>query len=299
MFNKIKSIFKKKISDVKGVITEQILTQEKFEELMWDLEIELLQANLAPQVIDLLKKELETRLVGERLRRGDFRNALKQSIKDTFQRTIMVEDFYKRVESFKKPVKIMFVGFNGVGKTTTLAKIAYQFQKQNKKMVFAACDTFRAASIEQLGQHAEKLGIKIIKHSYGSDSAAVAFDAVEHAKATGSDFVLIDTAGRSHENINLMQELEKLNRVIKPDVKILVIDSLTGSDSVNQAKKFDDAINIDYLILTKTDSDTKGGTVLSVSYVLGKPIIFLGTGQDYDDLVMPNPKELIQNVIKV
>jgi len=178
----------------------------------------------------------------------------------------------------------MFIGVNGVGKTTTLAKLTKYLQLKGKKCVFAASDTFRAASIEQLQEHATALKVKMIKHAYGADPAAVAFDAISHAKAKGVDVVLIDTAGRQHANADLMGELSKIKRVAKPDVTILVVDSLTGNDAVEQAKKYDESIGIDGVILTKADADDKGGTVLSVSYMVEKPILFMGTGQTYTDL---------------
>ena len=184
----------------------------------------------------------------------------------------------------KKPLTIMFIGVNGVGKTTTLAKLARWLQLKGKSCVFAAADTFRAASIEQLQAHADKLKIKMIKHNYGADPAAVAYDTIEHARAKKIDVVLIDTAGRQHANQDLMGELAKIKRVAKPDITILAVDSLTGNDAVSQTKTYNDSIGIDAVILTKSDADNKGGTVLSVAYVAEKPIPFLGTGQDYDDL---------------
>jgi len=183
-----------------------------------------------------------------------------------------------------KNLKIMFIGVNGVGKTTSLAKFAYLLKSQGKGVVIAASDTFRAASIEQLEVHCQKLGLKLVKHTYGSDAAAVAFDAVKHAEATNKDVVLIDTAGRSHSNANLMRELVKIKKVVKPDITIFVGDSLTGNDVVNQAKLFNEQIGIDYIILSKADVDQKGGAIISAGYITKKPILFLGTGQGYDDL---------------
>jgi fused signal recognition particle receptor len=183
-----------------------------------------------------------------------------------------------------KPAKLMFVGFNGVGKTTSMAKVAQWLMKNRMSVVFAASDTFRAASIEQLEKHADALKVRMIKHQYKSDAAAVAYDAVNYAKARNINAVLIDTAGRSHTNKNLMEELKKIHRVIQPEFVIFVGDALTGNDAVEQAAKFNDAIPVDYAILTKADVDQKGGAILSVSHAIGKPVLFLGVGQGYKDL---------------
>ena len=192
-------------------------------------------------------------------------------------------DLLSRIKS-KKPFVIVFVGVNGSGKTTTIAKMARFCQKNNLSVVIAAGDTFRAAAIDQLEVHAKNLGIKMIKQDYGSDSAAVAFDAIKHAEATGRDVVLVDTAGRLHSNVNLMDEMKKIIRVAKPDIVLFVGESITGNDCVEQAKKFNEAIGIDGIVLAKADVDEKGGAAISVSYVTKKPILYLGTGQGYDDL---------------
>ena len=163
-------------------------------------------------------------------------------------------------------------------------------------VVLAAADTFRAAAIDQLQLHADKLKVKLIKHDYGSDPAAVAFDAVKHAQSTDKDVVLIDTAGRIHSNINLMEELSKIIRVAKPDLKIFVGESITGNDCTEQAKKFDDAVGIDGIILSKADVDDKGGAAISVSYVTKKPILYLGIGQEYDDLEFFKKESILQSI---
>jgi len=297
MFNKIRDALKKTIKNVKESVTETKLTKQRFEKLFWDLELELIQCNVAPSVIDLFKQELESELVNKKVERVSVDKIIRSTLKKSLQKTIRVQDFLELVKKSSKPVKIMFVGFNGSGKTTTLAKIVSLLHENKLSCVIAACDTFRAASIEQLGVHAEKLGVKMIRHDYGSDSAAVAFDAVNHAESKGLDCVLIDVAGRSYDNANLMNELEKINRVIKPDVNVLIIDALTGSDSVNQARKFNEIIPVSGVIVTKTDSDTKGGTVISVSYALDKPVFFLGTGQEYLDIEKPIVKDLVSKII--
>jgi fused signal recognition particle receptor len=192
-------------------------------------------------------------------------------------------DLLKKIKE-KKPYVILLLGVNGAGKTTTIAKLCNLFQKNNLKCVLVAGDTFRAASIQQLEEHAKKLNVNVIKHDYGADPAAVAYDGIKHAEAKNIDVVLIDTAGRQHSNINLMDELKKIERVAKPDFKIFVGESITGNDIIEQVKQFNEAVKIDGIILSKLDVDNKGGAAISVSYVTGKPIIYFGSGQGYNDL---------------
>jgi len=267
------------------VITTKTISQEQFEELFFDLEFAMLENNVAVQVIEKLKADLQASIVGVPIRRGDIEqkiiNTLRESITDVL--SIPVPNILKLTET-KKPYIIAFIGVNGAGKTTNLAKVANYLQKNGKSVVIAACDTFRAAAIQQLEEHANRLDVKIIKHDYGADAAAVAFDAVAHAKAKNIDVVLIDTAGRLHSNSNLMDELAKIERVISPDLKLFVGESVTGNDCIEQAMQFNEKVGIDGIILSKADVDEKGGAAISVSYVTKKPIFFIGTGQTYDDL---------------
>jgi fused signal recognition particle receptor len=210
-------------------------------------------------------------------------------------------DLLKAVEEKRKkgePFIIVFVGINGTGKTTTIAKVANFFNKKGYSVVLACSDTYRAGSIEQLEEHAKKLGIRMIKHKYGADPAAVAYDTISHAKAYGINVVLIDTAGRMQTNKNLMNELAKIKRVVNPDLTVLTVDSLTGNDAVMQAEEFHKSVGIDATILTKVDADVKGGSALSVTYVTQKPILFIGTGQKYEDLDEFNPEKFVQMLIK-
>jgi fused signal recognition particle receptor len=210
-------------------------------------------------------------------------------------------DLLKTAEEKRKkgePFIIVFVGINGTGKTTTIAKSARFFAKKGYSVVLACSDTYRAGSIEQLETHAKRLGVKMITHKYGADPAAVAFDAISHAKAHGINVVLVDTAGRMQTNRNLMSELEKIKRIVKPDLTILTVDSLTGNDAVMQAEEFHKSVGIDATILTKVDADIKGGSALSVTYVTQKPILFIGTGQTYDDLEVFNPEEFVKMIMK-
>ena len=224
--------------------------------------------------------------VGAKVKKGEVNNFVKNAIKESLIDVMANEkifDIVGNIANYEKPVKIMFLGINGSGKTTSIAKIGKMLQDANYKVVFAAADTFRAAAIEQLSIHGERLGIKTIKREYGSDPTAVAYDAVNHAKAHGIDVVLIDTAGRQEKNVNLVNELKKMNRVITPHLKIYVGESLAGNAIVEQIVGFNKEIGVDGIILTKLDCDPKGGTMLSLSKVTNIPIIYVGLGQGYGD----------------
>jgi fused signal recognition particle receptor len=271
---------------VKEKITKQLINESQFEEMFGDLEMALLENSVALEVIDKIKLDLKSELVNKPLERGKIEAIIESSLKKTIEGLFDIEriDLLKRIKE-KKPFIICFVGINGSGKTTTIAKLAHLLKKQGISSVMAAGDTFRAAAIQQLEEHANRLSIRLIKHDYGADSAAVAFDAITHAKAHNIDVVLIDTAGRLHSNANLMDEVKKVKRVTKPDLIIFVGESITGNDCVEQAKTFDQELGIDGIILAKSDVDDKGGAAISISYVTKKPIMYLGTGQGYDDLV--------------
>lgn len=288
-----KSIFEK----ITKSVTSVTLSENKFNELFWDLEVSLLENNVAVEVIEKIKQDLKQDLVNKKIPRNliDKRviNSLRNSIEDLFN----VEQINLIKESSKKkPYIIAMIGINGSGKTTTLAKIVHLFQQNKLEPVVAACDTFRAAAIQQLEEHTNKLGVKLIKHDYGSDPAAVAFDAVKHAESKNKDVVLIDTAGRLHSDKNLMRELEKIIRVAKPDLKIFVGESIAGNDVVEQVKYFNDKVGIDAIILAKADIDEKGGAAISVSYITGKPILYLGVGQKYDDLINFDKNKIIEQI---
>jgi len=285
------------LGKIKEKITKTTISDEKFNDLFWDLELALLENSVAVEVIEKIKQDLGNKLVDVPIKRRGIEDLIKNSLMDSISALFDVEkiDLIGMAKE-KKPFVIAFVGVNGVGKTTTIAKVAKLFEKNNMMCVLAAADTFRTAAIEQLEEHANKLGIKCIKHEYGSDSAAVAFDAIKHATATNKDVVLIDTAGRTHVNKNLMDELKKVVRVSKPDLVIFVGDALTGNDAVEQAKEFNVAVGIDGVILAKSDVDEKGGAAISISYVTKKPILYLGTGQGYEDLNKFTPDLIFEHL---
>ncbi|MAG61177.1 signal recognition particle-docking protein FtsY [archaeon] len=276
-------------SKIKQKLTTKTINSEKFEELFWDLELVLLENNVSVKVIEKLKSNLSAELVDKPLPR-DVASKIQEVLASTLREILSIEkkDIIAEIKEAKangKPYSIIFFGINGSGKTTTIAKLAHKLKTQGFSVVLAAGDTFRAAAIHQLEDHANKLEVKMIKHDYGSDAAAVAYDAVAYAKKNNIDVVLIDTAGRLHSNTNLMAELEKIMRVAEPDCKIFIGESITGNDCVEQAEKYTNTLGIDGIILTKADIDEMGGAPLSICYVTGKPILYLGMGQEYKDLV--------------
>lgn len=276
-----KSFFQKvteKISKVK-------ISKEEFDIYGEELEMLLLENNVALEVTEEIINNLREKIVGRELLKKEVEEEIKDSLKETIKK-ILIEpfDIVEKIKEKKDPYVILFCGINGTGKTTTVAKIADFLKRKGVSSVIAAADTFRAASIEQIKIHGEKIGIKVISHEYGSDPAAVAFDSVNYAKKNKIQCVLIDTAGRMHTAKNLLKEIEKIAKVCNPDLKIFIGESLTGNDAIEQIRSFNWAIGIDGIILTKADVDEKGGTALSVGFVTRKPILYLGTGQEYDQI---------------
>ena len=271
-------------------VREKTIQEKHVDDILFELEMELLQGDVAMEVATEVVDGVKNNLVGKKIKRSnDITELTYNALKDTVAEIIDIpgKSMTEMIEEKKaqgEPLVVMFVGINGTGKTTTIGKLANYYLKKGYTPVIAASDTFRAGAIEQVTYHADNVGVKIIKHQKGSDPAAVAYDAVEHAKAQGKELVLIDTAGRMQTNTNLMDEMKKIKRVSKPDLVIFVGDALTGNDATEQAKKFNEAIDIDGVILTKADADSKGGASLSIGYVIQKPIMFLGVGQGYDDI---------------
>lgn len=275
-------------SKVKGAILGEIEIKEKdVDDVLEELELSLLEADVAFDVASEVVRFIKSSLIGKRVKSGEVEKTVKEVVREALWEQLKQEkpDLLSLPDSKEKPFKILFLGPNGAGKTTTMAKIADIFIKSGKTVVFSASDSYRAAAIEQAEAHAEKLGVKVIKHSYGADPAAVCFDAINYAKSHGIDVVLMDTAGRQETNRNLMDEMRKIVRVAKPDFKIFVGESIAGNAIVEQVKTFKEAVGLDGVILTKLDCDAKGGTALSIIKASKVPILFFGVGQGYDDII--------------
>lgn len=270
------------------------------EEILWDLEVGLLESDVALPVIEAIKANVKEQLLSMSVA-GKPHEVVEKVLRNAIQRVLQVnpldfDAFVRERMAKKKPVVIMFVGVNGTGKTTSIGRIGHRLKQQGISSVMAAGDTFRAGAIEQLSLHGERLGITVVKHKAGADPAAVAYDAIEHAKARHKDVVLLDTAGRMQNNSNLMDEMDKIRRVANPDLCVFVGDSLAGNDAVEQARKFDEVVDVGGVILTKVDVDAKGGAALSVAYTINKPLIFVGVGQGYDDLRPFDAKWLVDRL---
>lgn len=276
------------------------LHEATVDEVFDDLEVVLLQSDVALPVIERMRRDLRKSLAGRKLRFGvGAEEAIKVCLEGTV-RSILARppiDLSATIRAApSKPYTILFVGVNGTGKTTTLAKLAGWLRGHGFSVVIAASDTFRAGAIEQLLVHGERVGVRVIRQQEGSDPAAVAFDAVDHARAKGVDVVLVDTAGRQHTNENLIEEAKKIRRVVQPQMTLFVGDALSGHDVVEQARLFDKALGIDGLVVTKLDADTKGGAALSLAFVTKKPILFVGTGQAYGDLLPFDPDWMVRRL---
>lgn len=302
-----KSFFKKVVPKVgfaqkaKALVfnREVYLDNKDLEEPLWELEMGLLESDLALSVSEAIVESVKNQLTGTTKRIGSntgeiVEAALKKAILEVVSANTF--DFDEYVKNREKPVHIVFVGINGTGKTTSISKITNRLLKSGYSVVLAAGDTFRAGAIDQLGIHANRLGVKMIKHQAGADPAAVIYDAVQYAKAHKIDFVLSDTAGRMHTNMNLMAQMEKICRVSTPDLIIFVDEAVAGNDAVERAAQFNEAVPIDGSILTKIDADAKGGAAISIAYITGKPILFFGIGQGYEDLKKFDPEWFVDQL---
>ena len=301
-------MFERLKSGLKGLVTKVTTTElsaESLDPILSEFTLILAENDIAFPVVDRICEDLKNRLVGLQVKRlEDRKKIVEENLKQVLLE-IMIPDkkinLIEKIEEKKQtnsPFLILFVGINGTGKTTTIAKIANFLREKKYTVVLAGADTYRAGSIEQLEEHGRRLGLRVIKHKYGGDPAAVAFDAINHAKAHGINVVLIDTAGRMQTNQNLMNELAKIKRIVTPDLTVLTLDSLIGNDAFMQAEEFHKSIGIDATILTKADADVKGGSALSVTFVTQKPILFIGVGQTYDDLEYFIPENFVNMVLK-
>ena len=300
MFEKLRKGLSSAVNKI--VITE--LKAEKLRPILEEFRLNLIENDVAVPVAYYITEELEKRLDGVQVKRlGDRKELVKDTLHAVLIEILTTKEEIRLLENIeqkrqtKEPYTILFVGINGTGKTTSIAKVARFLMKKGYSVVLSCSDTYRAGSIEQLEEHAKRLGVRMIKHKYGSDPAAVAYDAISHAQSRGINVVLIDTAGRIQTDRNLMSELTKIKRVVSPDLTILVIDALIGNDAVMQAEEFHKSVSIDGTILTKVDADVKGGASLSVTYVTGKPIIFIGVGQEYKDLEAFEPERFTQMIL--
>jgi fused signal recognition particle receptor len=301
-------MFEKLKSGLKGLVNKVTTTELKSENLhpiLSEFKMSLAENDVALPVAERICDEMEKRLDGVQVKRlEDRKGIVEKNLREVLLEIMLTNnkiDLLKAVDEKRRkgePFVIAFVGINGTGKTTTIAKVARFLNEKGYSVVLACSDTYRAGSIEQLEEHAKRLGLRMIKHKYGADPAAVAYDTVSHAKAHGINVVLIDTAGRMQTNRNLMNELAKIKRIVNPDLTVLTVDSLTGNDAAMQAEEFHKSVGVDATILTKVDADVKGGSALSVTYVTQKPILFIGTGQRYEDLEEFNPEKFVQMILK-
>ncbi len=300
MFEKLK----KTLSSFIDKASTQELTPEKIEVNLNEFRTKLLENDIALQVTDKIADEIGRKIKGIRVKRfEDKRLIIEKTVQETLIEILTkgghidLLALAEEKRKIRKPLILIFAGINGTGKTTTIGKMAKFFLNHSFSVVMACSDTYRAGAIEQLEEHAKKLRVKMIRHEYGSDPASVAFDAVAHAESKGFNIVMIDTAGRMETNRNLMEEMRKIIRVVTPDLTIFIGDALTGNDAVLQAEEFNKYVSIHASILTKMDADAKGGAAISIAYITGKPIIYLGVGQNYEDIEPFNPELFVKNLL--
>jgi fused signal recognition particle receptor len=278
-----------------------IIRPEHLDGPLDDLEIALLSSDVEMSVAGEILRNIREELEGEiRAQVQSTGQVVEKALRDALLEVISVGqfDFDERIAEAEKPITIIFTGVNGVGKTTTIAKLARYFEERGYSTVLANGDTYRAGANEQLREHAEALDKKFISHEQGGDPAAVLYDAVEYAEAHDVDVVLGDTAGRLHTSNDLMAQLEKIDRVVDPDMTLFVDEAIAGQDAVERARKFDEAAEIDGAVLTKADADSQGGAAISIAHVTGKPILFLGVGQGYDDLERFDPERIVDGLLE-
>ncbi len=300
MFDRLRAQF----SNFYDRIAKTELKGKDLDNVLDEFQLSLIENDVAVSAADFISNELREKLKDTQFARfTDPRTRVKVILQEVLlsllQRAGQLDIFalIDKKKSAGEPAVLVFIGINGTGKTTSIAKLAHILRKKGRTVILAASDTYRSGSIEQLEEHARRIGVRVIKHQYGADPAAVAFDAVNYAKAHRINVVLIDTAGRMQNNKNLLEEMRKIVRVTNPDLTILVVDALTGNDAVEQGKVFSEAVKIDGIILAKLDADVKGGSAISLSYIMGKPVTMVGTGQKYDDLEPFQAEAIVKNLI--
>jgi len=300
LFDRLKAQF----SNFYDRIAKTELTGKDLDNVLDQFQLSLIENDVAVSAADFVGNQLREKLRDVQFARFTDPRArvkviLQEVLLSLLQRAGQLDIFalIDKKKSIGEPAVLVFIGINGTGKTTSIAKLAHVLQKRGRSVILAASDTYRSGSIEQLEEHARRIGVRVIKHQYGADPAAVAFDAVNYAKAHRINAVLIDTAGRMQNNKNLLEEMRKIVRVTSPDLTILVVDALTGNDAVEQGKVFSEAVKIDGIILAKLDADVKGGSAISLSYIMGKPVAMVGTGQKYDDLEPFQAEAIVKNLI--
>ncbi len=300
MFDRLRAQF----SSFYDRVAKTELKGKDLDNVLDEFQLSLIENDVAVSAADFISNELREKLKDIQFARfTDPRTRVKVILQEVLlsllQRAGQLDIFalIDKKKGIGEPAVLVFIGINGTGKTTSIAKLAHVLQKKGRTVILAASDTYRSGSIEQLEEHARRIGVRVIKHQYGADPAAVAFDAVNYAKAHRINAVLIDTAGRMQNNKNLLEEMRKIVRVTSPDLTILVVDALTGNDAVEQGKVFSEAVKIDGIILAKLDADVKGGSAISLSYIMGKPVAMVGTGQKYDDLEPFQAESIVKNLI--
>jgi fused signal recognition particle receptor len=278
---------------------ELVVSEKNVAEVLDELEMTLLESDVALPVADAIIADIRAGLVGKHRKIGESVDALVMRALKTALLNVLGKglDLPAYIRSHERPVKILFTGVNGTGKTTTVAKIGAYLKKQGFSVVIGAGDTYRAGAIEQICVHAERLGIKIIEHQTGADPSAVLFDTVQYAVSHKTDVVLADTAGRFHTKANLMSQLDKIRRVMKPDLIIYVDEAVAGNDAVVRAAEFDRTVGADAIVLTKADMDSRGGAAISIAHTIGKPLLFLGTGQAYEDIMPFEPDAVVEDLL--
>ncbi len=298
MFEKLRNAF----SSAAKSFGQKELKEKDIDAVLFELEVALLESDVATEVIDSLKSDLKQKLIGATVEKEQIANIVKQNLRahisnmfDSAGKVDIISNIEKK-KSIGEPYIISFMGINGTGKTTTVAKVAYLLRENKFSVVIAAADTYRAGAIEQITEHAKRLNLKIIAQNYGSDPAAVCRDAVLYAKSHKIDCILIDTAGRMQTSKNLMDQISKINKVVNPDLKIFVGDSLAGNDTINQAREFYQYTKFEGSILTKSDADARGGAAISIVKVTSTPILYLGLGQEYKDLKLFDKDSFLESL---